>query len=113
MHDHDPSNEYQPPFGIAGFACFICWVFMLFVARPAVALLDVWWAEGLVDAAFPLSVCFVILYGSHWHREMRSLARAFYLILVSGIISGCALFCGGAVILGFFVVVNRFTAFHY
>jgi len=76
-------------------------------------LLDVWWAELLAYGTFPLLVCFAILYGSHWHREMGRLPRILFMILSSCIILCCALFGGVAIIVGLFVVVNRFTAFHY
>jgi hypothetical protein len=113
MNDNEQPNEYQPPIGIAGIASFVCFAFMLCVARQAVMLLDVWWAELLAYGTLPLLVCFAILYGSRWHREMGRLTRVLFMILSSCIISCCALFGGGAIIVGLFVVVNRFTAFHY
>jgi hypothetical protein len=113
MNKNEQPDEYQPPIGIAAIACFVYLVFMLCVARPAVMLLDAWWAELLVFAMLPIFITFAILYRSRWHREMGRLTRILSMILHSCIISCSVSLAGGAIITALFVVVNRFTAFHY
>ncbi|HMD55114.1 MAG TPA: hypothetical protein VKJ65_11245 [Phycisphaerae bacterium] len=113
MNENEQPDEYQPPIGIAAIAGFVCLVFMLCVARPAVMLLNVWWAELLVFATLPIFITFAILYRSRWHREMGRSARIFSMILYSCIVLCSVSLAGGAIIAAFLVVVNGFTAFHY
>ncbi len=81
------------------------------VARPAVELLEVSWAECLVYAFIPIAVTFVILYRSGWHPEITRAARAVALFLfswgillsvliVTGFILGIIWFCVNAVVGG-------------
>jgi hypothetical protein len=113
MNENEQPEEYQPPIGIAAIACFVCLVFMLYVARPAVMLLDVLWAELLVLATLPILINFAILYCSRWHREMGKLTRVLSMIVYSWIIFVCVSLVGGTVIAGFLAVANGFTRFHY
>ena len=72
--------------GIASLACALSLALVYVVARPAVELLAVAWAEMLADALVPMLVTFAILYRSDARREMSGLARSGYLFWVSGLI---------------------------
>lgn len=92
MDDHNPIPEDQSPSqravitaSLAGLAALM---FFYWVARPAVQLLEIRWAELLVYAIIPVSVTFTILYRSYWHREITGAARTCSLLLLSGIILG-------------------------
>jgi hypothetical protein len=90
-------NEQTPPdesplqrvFAIASIACFASLMFIYWVASPAVKLLEVRWVELLVYAIIPLSVTFIILYRSCWHREITGAARTCFLLLLSCAILSC------------------------
>lgn len=70
----------------ASFACFISFVSFYCVARPAVELLGVYWAEWLIYAVIPIAVTFFIMYRSCWHPEITRAARAGAVFLLSGVI---------------------------
>jgi hypothetical protein len=92
MNDNEQSPEVQSPiqrdFITASIACFASLIFIYWVASPAVKLLEVRWIELLVYSSIPISVTFIILYRSCWHREITGAARTFCLLLLSGIIFG-------------------------
>ncbi|MEI7807724.1 MAG: hypothetical protein WCJ07_04480 [Verrucomicrobiota bacterium] len=112
MNDTEQPNKYQPPIAIAGCSCFFCLVFMLRVARPAVLLLNVWWAELLVLASLPFIVTFAILYRSDWHRETEKMKRIFILLLYSFVILCSVSFLAVVGLAVLSVYVYDFTAFH-
>jgi hypothetical protein len=88
---------------LAALACLVCSTLLVWVARPAVELLPVWWMELLVYVLVPIALTFTLLYASSIHREMRRLARTAFLFLVSCLIFGGVTFFMAAVI--FFVMV--------
>jgi len=93
MNDDEHAPEIQSPLQrdmvIASIACFVSLLLFYSVARPAVELLEVFWEELLAYAVIPISVTFIILYRSCWHREIVGAARTGCLLLVSsGILAG-------------------------
>ena len=86
---------------------------MLRVARPAVLLLNVWWAELLVLASLPFIVTFAILYRSGWHRETGKMKRIFFLLLFSFVILCSVAFIAVVGLAVLSVYVYRYTAFHF
>jgi type IV secretory pathway TraG/TraD family ATPase VirD4 len=102
MNDNEQTPEVQSPlqrvFITASIACFASLIFFYWVARPAVKLLEVRWIELLVYATIPISVIFVILYRSCWHREITGAARTCSLLLLSGIILGSELIATGIIL---------------
>jgi predicted membrane protein len=109
------TEDCQPPFGIAGLACFGCFVVIYLATKPLVMVNEAWWGEWLFFALVllvPISVVFTILYRSSWHRGLGRLTRILSMMLYSCILFCCVLLFGGAVITALFVVVNHFTAFH-
>ncbi|MGA9452409.1 MAG: hypothetical protein WBW41_13820 [Verrucomicrobiia bacterium] len=98
MNHSDQPSEFQLPIGVASFACLVCFAFIYLVARPAVLLLEVWWAEWLAYALIPVSVAFIILYRSCWHPEMVRAARTSCLVLLS-----CIIFCSDLVFIGILI----------
>ena len=85
---------------------------MLRVARPAILLLNVWWAELLVLASLPFIVTFTILYRSDWHRETEKMKRIFILLLYSFVILCSVSFLAVVGLAVLSVYVYDFTAFH-
>jgi len=96
MDQIEPSTEVQSPAQragiIASFACLACLAYLFWVVRPAVELLGVGWAELLVYTLVPITLTFVILHGSNFHREMARMARTSFLLLVSCLIFGGTFF---------------------
>jgi hypothetical protein len=82
-NNNDQSLKVQSPVGFSSLVCFVSFVFMNWVAKPAVKLLEVDWAELLVDTIISISVTFVTLYRSCWHREITGAARTLSLIFIS------------------------------
>jgi hypothetical protein len=71
---------------IASSVCFASSICFYWIARPAVSQLQVLWMELLVYAIIPISVTFIVLYRSYWHREITGVARTCSLLLLSCII---------------------------
>ena len=94
----EAASEASSPVGVALFTCLVCIGFIFWAVRPVVTLLGVWWAELLVCALIPISVTFIILYRSSWHREITGAARTSLLLLLSCVIFCCALFAIGAML---------------
>jgi hypothetical protein len=88
MNNDERLSEVQSPLQrdmvIAAIACFVSLLVFYSVARPAVELLEVFWEELLAYAVIPMSVTFIVLYRSCWHREIARMARAGFLFLLSG-----------------------------
>ena len=110
-------SEIQSPIGVSSFVCFVSLAFICWVARHAVWLLQVWWAELLVYALIPISVTFIILYRSCWHREITGAARTLLLILLSCIIFAGVFTATGIIIIlasmVYYSSIANFGAFHY
>jgi hypothetical protein len=107
MDDNDQMPEVQSPLQravvIASIACFASLTLFYWVARPAVELLEVGWAEFLAYAILPITVTFIILYRSCWHREVTGIARTGSLLLLSCIILGSEV-----IVIGFMLCVAMF-----
>jgi hypothetical protein len=92
MDNNGQSPEVQPPLQravvMASIACFASLTFFYWVARPAVESIEDGWAEFMVYAIIPMTVTFIILYRSCWHREITGIARTGSLLLLSCIILG-------------------------
>jgi hypothetical protein len=92
MDDDEQTPEVQSPlqrtFVMASIACFASLTVFYWGARRAVELIEVRWVEWLVYAVIPISVTFIILYRSCWHREITGAARTCSLLLLSCIILG-------------------------
>ena len=112
MTQNDQPAEFQSPIGAASFACLVCLAFIYWLTRPAVMRLGIWWEELVVYALVPVSVTFVILYRSQWHRELARAARASWLVLLS-----CVIFCSDLLIIGLFIallfVFSRLASGHF
>src|ERR1039457_1520485 len=104
MNENEQTPEVQTPLRrvivIASIASLVSLVFFYCVARPAVSRLQVWWVELLVYAIIPISVTFIILYRSCWHREITGAARTCSLLLISCIILG-----GDLIAIGFMLCI--------
>jgi hypothetical protein len=102
VNDHDQTPEIQPPLQraiiIASVACFVSLIFVYWLGRPAIGLLEVRWAELLVYSIIPISVTFIILYRSCWHREITGAARTCVLLVLSGVILVGVLFAIGVML---------------
>ena len=112
MNPNDEPAEVQPATDAAFLACSVSLALIGSVARPAVALLQVWWAELLVDALVPLLVTIVILYRGEWHREMSPVIRTCFLLWQSFVIFGGVLFIAGVTVVMAYAFLYRLTAFH-
>jgi len=97
-NDEQPKEVLSPSQRIivfASIACFVSLTFFCWVARPAVELLKVRWAELSLYALIPISVTFFVLYRSCWHREIAGVVRACSLLLIACVILGAELFATG------------------
>jgi hypothetical protein len=99
MDDNEQTAEVLSPsqrsLVVASIACFVSLTFLCWVARPAVELLQVRWIELLVYAIIPITVTFIMLYRSCWHREITGAARTCSLLLLSCLILGGELIAAG------------------
>src|ERR1017187_1857993 len=90
MNENEQTPEVQSSsqraMVIASSVCFASSFCFYWAARPAVSELQVWWMESLVYAIIPISVTFIVLYRSYWHREITGAARTCSLLLLSCII---------------------------
>jgi hypothetical protein len=106
--DEQPS-KLQPPYGIAIFASIASLAVVHFVFKSAIAWLEVWWVELFVYAFIPVSIIFVILYRSCWHRELTGATRTFSLVGLSSVIFVAVLLGGGFFLMVLFAVFNGIT----
>ncbi len=112
MNPDEPSAENQPPVGLASLACLVCLAIIYLAARPFVMLIEVWWAECLVYSLVPITVTFIILHRSCWHRERAAVARTLSLFFFSCFIFVVVVF----VIVATVVMASIYTGitrFHY
>jgi hypothetical protein len=102
MNENEQTPEVQSPLRrdivIASIASLVSLTIFFCAARPAVSKLQVWWAELLIYAFIPISVAFVILYRSCWHREIAGAARTCSLLMISCIILAGDLIAVGAML---------------
>jgi uncharacterized RDD family membrane protein YckC len=112
MDENEQTPEVQSPLQrdilIASIASLVSLAIIYFAARPVVSLLQVWWMELLVYAIIPISVAFILLYRSCWHREITGAARTCSLLVISCIILGGDLIAIGALFcmaLSFFCMI--------
>jgi hypothetical protein len=99
LRPSETQSEASAPIGVALFACLVCFGSIYWVTRSVVGLLAVWWAELLVYALIPVSVTFVILYRSDWHRGITGTKRTSLMLLLSSGIFCCAIFAIGMMLL--------------
>jgi hypothetical protein len=106
LNESEPPSEVQSPIVIAWFVCFVCFVFIIWAARPAVRLLGIWWIELSIYVLIPITATFIVLYRSCWHREITGVARTCSLLPLSCAIFGSVLFAIGlSVAIGCFFVI--------
>jgi hypothetical protein len=94
-----PANPLSRILRIGSLTCLVSALAFYEVAHAFVSRLQVWWMEAIIYAVVPLSVTFVVLYRSCWHREITGAARTSRLLLLS-----CAI-VGGEVIAVFIAAV--------
>ena len=99
MAENEPTPEVQNPLqrviAIASIASFVSLISTFLAARWVVSQLQGWWVQLLVYAIIPISVAYIILYRSCWHREIRGAARTCSLLLVS-----CVILVGDIIVVG-------------
>ena len=107
VNNNEQTPEAQSPlqhaFAIASVACFASLLIVCWAARPAADWLATTWAGLLVYAIIPISVTFIILYRSCWHREILGAARTCRLLLLS-----CAILAGVSVATGVMLFILSF-----
>ena len=91
-------SRFERIVGIASVACFVSLIFLYCAARPALSPLHVWWVELLAGAIIPISVTYLVLYRSGWHREIAGAARARSALRLSCFILGGELLAVGIMI---------------
>ncbi|HZI32478.1 MAG TPA: hypothetical protein VFF11_09050 [Candidatus Binatia bacterium] len=93
-------------------ACMLTLMLVYWAANRMVAQLGIWWAAGLLYAVLPITVTFILLHRSCWHRETAGVPRAFSVLLLScAIFGGVMLAIGVVIVLAlFFVVAVRICA---
>lgn len=92
------TNGFTPPIVLAGFACLLCFPIIYLATRPLAWLIHAQWIEWLLGPLFiliPMSLAYMVLYRSPWHREWPGSRRTLSLILTSGMI-----FCTVLAIIG-------------
>jgi hypothetical protein len=115
--NNDQPLKVQSLIGFSSFVCFVSFAFMYWIAEPVVKLLEVDWAISLVDTIVPISVTFVTLYRSCWHREITGAARTLSLIVLSCVIFGGVMIAFVIMIVMLYVAYSTFfvgfSNFHY
>lgn len=104
MNRNEQINGNSAPFLMAGLACLVCLPIMYLTTRPLLGLLHGQGIEWLLLILFtfvPLSVTFLILYCSAWHRESPRARRLF-----SAIFSSCVIFGVDLLFVVFTVIVG-------
>ena len=103
LNQNDPSAEVQPPVVMA---CLVCFISVVWLARPVVRLVGIGWIGLLIYALIPIAASFVILYRRYWHQEITGLARIRSMVLWSSAIFGIVSFSVGLMvaILCFFAI---------
>ena len=115
-HIEQPINGQSPTQRagiVAAFACLGCVTFLFSVGSQAMEWFQLGWAERLaIYISLPLTLTFTILFGSRVHREMKSVARAGFLLAVSLLIfAGVFLFLGAVAL--FTLASMPLDRFHY
>ena len=97
--ENEQAPKVQSPFQrvivIASLACLVSLMFLYCAGRPAASPLHVWWMELLACATIPISVTYMVLYRSGWHREIAGIARACSVLRLSCVILGGELLAVG------------------
>jgi hypothetical protein len=109
-------NASELPIRKAGLVCLVCLPIIYLATRPMVWVLHAEWVGWLLAPLFtllPMSVSFIILYSSLWHREWPGPKRILSLILVSAIILCVVLFIMGVILVigSFFPDLGRYRNF--
>jgi hypothetical protein len=86
LRESDPSAEDPSAIAISLFASMACLGLLSGVAAPGVAWLTMRWFWWLAYTLIPMSVTAILLYRSCWQPGPSRVARAFLLILLSGLI---------------------------
>ena len=106
MDDNEQTSVQSPSeqaIVIASICCYVSLIFFYWVAKRVVVRLEVRWIELLVYAIIPITVTFIILYRSCWHREITGAARTCSLLLLSCVILG-----GELIAIGFMLCMVLF-----
>lgn len=104
MSDNEQMDEKAPLFLMAGIASLLCLPVVYLATRPLIWLLQARWAVWPLFTLWtfiPVSVAFVVLYRSDWHREWPRVRRIFSMIL-----SSCIIFGVDLLVLGFLVAIG-------
>ena len=104
MNPNEQTNGNTPPMAMAGLAGLVCLPLIWMAASPLWKLHNARLAEWLALASFvliPMSVTFVVLYLSSWHRESPRVRR-----IVSMILSTCLVYCVDVLVAGLLVVMG-------
>jgi len=91
MNRNEQINGASAPFLIAGLACLASLPILYVATRPLLWVLHSHWVAWPVLTLFtfvPLSVSFLILYSSAWHRGSSPARRVFSAIFSSCLILG-------------------------
>ncbi len=95
MNNIGQTSEVQTPLQQvlvrASIAAFACLALLYCLARPAVGLLESRMAELLVYSIIPVTIIFVFLYRSCWHREITGVLRTCSLFGLSFLVFACEL----------------------
>ena len=106
MSNYDETEDSQPPFGIAGFACLIFMAVIYYATEPMLSQHFVWWGKLLIYCLASIAVAFTILYRSSWHRELQKVRRILILSL-----SACLVFGVTMLIVGLIMAVLFFISY--
>jgi hypothetical protein len=106
---NEQPSDVESPITFASVVCFLSLIFVYCVARNAIELIQIRWAEFLVYAIIPISVTFIILNRSCGHPEITGAARMVPLLLRSCFIFVVVLLVIGAMLCLGFVLFRSFT----
>jgi hypothetical protein len=99
--------------GLAFLACFVTLVLIFMLPIKVAALRLTSWEELLLVAVAPPAVTCGTLYLAHWHQEMSRAARALRVLGETCLIFGAALVMAAIACVTLYVLLYRFSAFHY
>jgi hypothetical protein len=103
METTEHIEKVEPPIGLAGGVCALCLVATFLAISIISRFMDIRWMNWFFAVSIPLSVTFVVLYRSSWHREQSKMTR-----ILSMILSACIIYTVVLVIEAFGVVLASF-----
>ena len=106
MDNLEQPEKIDPPIGIAGFTCLICFALTWWLASSASRHFNIAWIVWPLSIVSSLTVTFFILYRSAWLRELQPFTRVLSMLLSSAIIFAVVFSIAGLLFIGVCIAIN-------